>query len=143
MQDKAPRKYWCYLLVSSCSKRTYIGATVDLHRRLKQHNGIYKGGAQATKAHRPWKLALCVDGFETWNEALSFEWRWKRYYVLRLRRYRTSRGFVERERRVRQLVDQNPNLHVLQVSSPEIDDSQHHFSCPQLSVTLQNPPEFI
>lgn len=27
---------------------TYVGATVDLNRRLRQHNGEIKGGAHAT-----------------------------------------------------------------------------------------------
>ena len=37
-----------YLLESS-DKATYVGATVDLNRRLRQHNCELKGGAIATK----------------------------------------------------------------------------------------------
>lgn len=58
--------------------RTYIGATVDLERRLRQHNGELKGGARRTSA-RPggWYRVCYVSGFKTWQEALQFEWRWK------------------------------------------------------------------
>jgi predicted GIY-YIG superfamily endonuclease len=58
--------------------RTYIGATVDLERRLRQHNGELKGGARRTSA-RPgeWYRVCYVRGFTTWRAALQFEWRWK------------------------------------------------------------------
>jgi len=38
-----------YLLVSS-DNATYVGATVDIERRLRQHNKEIKGGAHATDA---------------------------------------------------------------------------------------------
>ena len=68
----------CYLLISNDSRRTYIGATIDFQRRLRQHNGEIVGGAKATKRGRPWRCALKIDGFETFQQALQFEWRFKR-----------------------------------------------------------------
>lgn len=58
---------------------TYVGATVHLERRLRQHNGELKGGASATKARGPnaWIRAGYVAGFPDWSSALQFEWRWK------------------------------------------------------------------
>jgi predicted GIY-YIG superfamily endonuclease len=58
--------------------RTYIGATVNLQRRLRQHNKELKGGARRTSA-RPgeWYRVCYVRGFNSWQEALQFEWRWK------------------------------------------------------------------
>ncbi len=58
--------------------RTYIGATVDLNRRLRQHNGELKGGAKRTGV-RPaqWYRVCYVRGFTSWRAALQFEWRWK------------------------------------------------------------------
>jgi predicted GIY-YIG superfamily endonuclease len=58
---------------------TYIGATIDRDRRLQQHNyGCKAGGAKAT-SRRPaeWYRVCFVQGFQTKNEALKFEWRWK------------------------------------------------------------------
>lgn len=69
-----------YLLVSS-DKATYVGATVDLNRRLRQHNKEIKGGAHATGKRvnkgESWIRACHVAGFPDWQSALQFEWRWK------------------------------------------------------------------
>jgi structure-specific endonuclease subunit SLX1 len=71
---------YVYLLVSS-SGSTYVGATVDLNRRLRQHNKEIKGGAHATGAKvskgETWVRAAHVSGFPDWQAALQFEWRWK------------------------------------------------------------------
>ena len=60
--------------------QTYIGATMDLDKRLKQHNGILRGGARAT-SKRPgqWHRICYVKGFDHWKQALSFEWHWKHF----------------------------------------------------------------
>ena len=69
-----------YLLVSS-DDATYVGATVDLDRRLRQHNKEIKGGAHATgvkvEKGENWVRACHVSGFPDWPSALQFEWRWK------------------------------------------------------------------
>ena len=69
-----------YLLVSS-DNSTYVGATVDLNRRLRQHNKEIKGGAHATgikvSKGESWTRACHVAGFPNWQTALQFEWRWK------------------------------------------------------------------
>ena len=69
-----------YLLLSS-DNATYVGATVDLDRRLRQHNKELKGGAHATGAKvekgEIWLRAAHVRGFPDWQAALQFEWRWK------------------------------------------------------------------
>ena len=71
---------YVYLLLSS-DNATYIGATVDLDRRLRQHNKEIKGGAHATGAKvakgETWIRAAHVAGFPDWQAALQFEWRWK------------------------------------------------------------------
>lgn len=72
--------WYVYLLVST-NNSTYIGATINLEHRLRQHNGEIKGGAVATsikvKAGEVWKRACHVSGFPSWPAALQFEWRWK------------------------------------------------------------------
>ena len=71
---------YVYLLTSS-SGATYVGATVDLERRLRQHNKEIKGGAHATSMKvvqgETWVRAAHVSGFPDWQAALQFEWRWK------------------------------------------------------------------
>ena len=69
--------FFCYLLYSGSAK-TYIGATVDPNRRLRQHNGELVGGARRTSGLQ-WKRALYVGGFPDWTAALQFEWSWKRH----------------------------------------------------------------
>ena len=71
---------YVYLLTSS-SGSTYVGATIDLDRRLRQHNKEIKGGAHATSIKvvqgETWVRAAHVSGFPDWQAALQFEWRWK------------------------------------------------------------------
>lgn len=68
-------------LLEATNKSTYIGATVDLTKRLRQHNKEIKGGAVATSIKvqkgEQWTRICHVAGFPTWNAALQFEWRWK------------------------------------------------------------------
>jgi structure-specific endonuclease subunit SLX1 len=67
------------ILLDSCL--TYVGATVDLTRRLRQHNGIIKGGAKYTKKRNSkWRRICHVQNFPTWKEALKFEWKLKNIY---------------------------------------------------------------
>lgn len=60
---------------------TYVGATIDLNRRLRQHNGELKGGAKATtskvKQGKRWVRVAFVSGFVNWTAALQFEWALK------------------------------------------------------------------
>ena len=77
------KDFTVYCLRSAVSRRTYVGATVDLTRRLRQHNGALKGGAKYTSSNRPWELAGTVTGFATFREALQLEWRWKKTRVRR------------------------------------------------------------
>jgi structure-specific endonuclease subunit SLX1 len=83
-----PKQYFVYFLALDLDQgqhakgqQTYIGATVDLDHRLRQHNKEIKGGAHATSAQvaqgLQWKRVCHVRGFPTWQAALQFEWRWK------------------------------------------------------------------
>ena len=73
---------YVYLLLATPNRNaTYVGATVDLERRLRQHNKEIKGGAVATSTRvikgDTWIRAAYVQGFPDWQAALQFEWRWK------------------------------------------------------------------
>lgn len=67
--------------IQSTNGSTYIGATVNLDKRIRQHNKELKGGATATSIKvlkgESWSYVCYVENFPTWNEALKFEWRWK------------------------------------------------------------------
>jgi predicted GIY-YIG superfamily endonuclease len=71
--------WWAYLLLSANSRKTYVGVSSNVVRRLRQHNGELAGGAKAARAGRPWHLACTVGSFSTRSQACQFEWRWKKY----------------------------------------------------------------
>lgn len=71
-----------YVYFLECQdKSTYIGATINLDKRLKQHMGFIKGGARITlnKVNQgyTWKRVCYISGFPNWSAALQFEWKWK------------------------------------------------------------------
>ena len=68
----------CYLLrcTTEGNSKTYVGATLDVNRRLEQHNGKQSGGARAT-AGLEWERVCYVEGFPHQRAALQFEWKWK------------------------------------------------------------------
>lgn len=74
------KPWFCYLLVSPSGK-TYVGATVDPNRRLRQHNCEIKGGARRTRAvvlkGELWSRVCYVGPFPDDKSALQFEWMWK------------------------------------------------------------------
>lgn len=67
----------CYFLVDDTKRRSYIGYTTRLSRRIRQHNAEITGGARYTQGRR-WTCVACVTGFPSKNIALSFEWYSKR-----------------------------------------------------------------
>jgi predicted GIY-YIG superfamily endonuclease len=60
--------------------RTYVGYTVNPQRRLRQHNGVIKGGARFTarKSNSSWYFLTIISSSQlTKNMALSLEWHIK------------------------------------------------------------------
>lgn len=67
--------------------RTYVGATLNFPRRIRQHNTDLAGGARFTsntvkRARKlgdltQWTPAFIVHGFPHQRAALQFEWAWK------------------------------------------------------------------
>ena len=92
MTDILAESYYVYLLEST-KKSTYIGATIDLNRRLRQHNKEIQGGAKYTGSRvskgETWKRIAYVSGFPTWQAALQFEWRWKQLSRKKHLQYKT------------------------------------------------------
>lgn len=87
---------WCvYCLKFNNGEKTYVGATVDFARRLRQHNGELVGGAKyTTAAGAGWTPVFVVRGFPDQTAALQFEWALKRESLRQ-----AGRDRVERRRR--------------------------------------------
>lgn len=67
--------WYCYILQSTVSNRTYNGSTNNLTRRLRQHNGeLANGGAKATRIDRPYEYICTLEGFSDHHKTLSCEW---------------------------------------------------------------------
>lgn len=69
----------CYCIQNSNKNKTYIGATNDFSRRIRQHNGIISGGAKSTKGDK-WSPIIHIYGFIDRHQLLRFEWFWKHCY---------------------------------------------------------------
>jgi len=72
------KNWFRYIIFSGNNGRTYIGSTVDINKRIRQHNGDIKGGARYTKGGQ-WEY-YCVIYNLTQNEknlCLSEEWHLK------------------------------------------------------------------
>lgn len=50
------KTWYCYVLHSKKIKRSYVGCTINVSHRLRQHNGIICGGAKSTHKKGPWIL---------------------------------------------------------------------------------------
>ena len=79
------KRFYVYWIVSGQS--SYIGATVDPCKRLRQHCGVLVGGARRTRG-RLWHYKCVISGFRTWREALCYEWSFK-YHSRRCRSIQT------------------------------------------------------
>ncbi|KAF8370098.1 hypothetical protein HHK36_019758 [Tetracentron sinense] len=80
-KSSSPQPPWLVYLILSTNTpiKTYVGATTNFPRRLKQHNGELKGGAKASRAGRPWVCACIIRGFDDQSEACEFESKWKSF----------------------------------------------------------------
>lgn len=84
-----PGRFFCYMLGQSwaiendaSSAFTYNGYTVNLKRRLRQHNGEIKGGAFATKSKRPLEF-ISVMTCDTWTNVRAMQVEWLSRYPTR------------------------------------------------------------
>ena len=72
MTDPYPTGPVVYILRNG--KSLYVGATIDLSHRIRQHNGELSGGAHRTSTKGPgWICLLYVQGFQSRTESLQFE----------------------------------------------------------------------
>ena len=103
-QQQQQQQFYVYLLESSSRRATYVGATTNLDRRLRQHNKEISGGATVTGMRvsrgETWSRVCHVSGFPTWNAALQFEWRFKQI----TRRLPPGGSSVERRKRALEIL---------------------------------------
>ena len=98
MTDQPPKGPVVYSLHNGNAH--YIGATIDLDRRIEQHNASRVGGAHRTAKRGPgWRCSWYVDGFSSFQQSLQFEYA--------LKRETRSLGYTPaaRLRAVRSLID--------------------------------------
>ncbi len=69
-----------YLLTSLNHNYSYVGITKNLEKRLKQHNGIIKGGAKSTAGRRPFEILDYIDNIEDRSTASKLEYSIKNQY---------------------------------------------------------------
>ena len=73
--------YIVYLLKNTSNQYTYLGITNNSERRIKQHNGLLKGGAKYTRMKKgsgEWIYHLKIENL-TKRQALSIERTAKNY----------------------------------------------------------------
>ena len=75
--DQAEDPGWKVYLLRCADGTLYCGSTVDLARRLAQHNGEAPGGARYTRSRRPSELA-CFAPCPDRSSALKLEAQIKR-----------------------------------------------------------------
>ena len=75
--DQAEAPGWKVYLLRCADGTLYCGSTVDLERRLAQHNGEAPGGARYTRSRRPCELA-CFAPCPDKSSALRLEAQIKR-----------------------------------------------------------------
>lgn len=70
--------HFCYIL-KNLQDKTYNGYSVNLSRRIRQHNQEISGGAKFTKMYgnKDWEMYVVIGGFPNKNNALQCEWRIK------------------------------------------------------------------
>ena len=71
------KKWYNYIIFDKSSKKTYIGSTVNITRRFRQHNQEIKGGAKYTRGGKWNPYIILYDIAHTKSSALSYEWHLK------------------------------------------------------------------
>ena len=110
MTDPFPTGPVVYILRNG--KSLYVGATIDLSHRIRQHNGELSGGAHRTSTKGPgWVCLLYVQGFQSRTESLQFE------YALKREAKHHGYSTQARKRAVHALLSQEPMLLIATASN--------------------------
>ena len=76
-KEEKTKTYFCYILQQKdkLNSLNYVGYTVNYNRRIRQHNGIIKGGAFFTKNRGPWEF-LVVMTCPSWDSIKAMQTEW-------------------------------------------------------------------
>jgi len=77
---------WFVYIVECSDKSLYTGISVDVTRRISEHNTDNTKGAKSLRSKRPVKLVF-IEEFKSQSDALKREYaikNWKRKYKLQL-----------------------------------------------------------
>jgi predicted GIY-YIG superfamily endonuclease len=103
----------CYCIQNSLKTKTYVGATNDFLRRLRQHNGEISGGAKSTKGYK-WEPIFHIVGFTDRHQLLRFEWFWKHCYKC------NETGITKRVNMLEFLLQKDEWQHLKVLTKPDI-----------------------
>ncbi len=111
--------FHCYLIQNATETKTYVGSTVNIKKRLRQHNGEICGGAKYT-AGDCWKPAILLSGFTSWSQTLRFEFIWKHLRVAGIKSGRHTRGLQKRLELLEYLLAKEEWSHLVVITRAEI-----------------------
>jgi|SRR3989344_2440572 len=81
----------CYVYIVKCADGNfYTGVTNNLHRRLRQHNGLAWGGAKYTRTRRPVTLVY-IEKYQSRSEAC------KREFAIKEMSHRGKEELIDKE----------------------------------------------
>ena len=73
-----PCRWFVYVLLSDKKPSSYVGVTIDVERRVLQHNGEIRGGARFTRSGRPWTIGRLYGPYRNRSYAQMVEAKVKR-----------------------------------------------------------------
>jgi predicted GIY-YIG superfamily endonuclease len=111
---------YCYILGQTShlergTGKTYNGYTVNLKHRIRQHNGIIKGGAFATRGNGPWEF-IAVMTCDDWTKVRAMQVEWLIRYPTRKKPrptiYSGARGRIQSLVEVCKRIDEIANIRI-------------------------------
>ena len=123
IQDSRPV---AYMLVTGTEGKCYDGSTINLYRRVRQHNGRLSGGAERTKGRGPWSVAVYVTGFRCYANAHRFEsaWLYPKYNAEGLLTQMQRDGISSRPLGSRSMEEHLDVLEMLVAAWPSFEDGE-------------------
>lgn len=94
---------WYIYIVVCCDDSFYCGITTNLEKRLKQHNGLIKGGAKYTRSRRPCRYVYTKKASDR-SDASK-----KEYQIKQLNRSKKKELINQEKLRLQQVQEEFPH----------------------------------